>query len=215
MRRRAIVVLVAGILEASLMAGIAQAQGPNFSDGFDSFDGARWEKTGHDLGLSKLDPSNVGVSGGKLEIKLPADSLNGGEIRSKGLYGPGSYTARMKVPDAPSSITGFFLYEPPDYASEIDIEIYNDSSSPRIMFSTYAGGRQTHTQTMTLPFDPTSGFHDYRFDYASNSVGFYADGKLMKQWKGASRISPCVCTLTPGIRRGSKARNPSRRKPSW
>ena len=37
---------------------------------------------------------------------------------------------------------------------------------------------------MTLPFDPTSGFHDYRFDYASNSVSFYADGKLMKQWKG-------------------------------
>jgi beta-glucanase (GH16 family) len=49
---------------------------------------------------------------------------------------------------------------------------------------------------MTLPFDPTSGFHDYRFDYASNSVSFYADGKLMKQWKGASRISSGVCTST-------------------
>ena len=83
------------------------------------------------------------------------------------------------------------------------------------MFSTYAGGKQTHTPTMTLPFDPTSGFHDYRFDYASNSVSFYADGKLMKQWKGASRISPGICTSTRGIRRGSKARNPLRPKPSW
>ena len=37
---------------------------------------------------------------------------------------------------------------------------------------------------MALPFDPTSSFHDYRFDYASNSVSFYVDGKLMMQWKG-------------------------------
>ena len=60
----------------------------------------------------------------------------------------------------------------------------------------YAGGKQTNTPTITLPFDPTSGFHDYRFDYASNSVSFYADGKLMKQWKGASRTSPGTCTST-------------------
>jgi beta-glucanase (GH16 family) len=65
--------------------------------------------------------------------------LNGGEIMSKDLYGEGSYSARMKLPNAPSSITGFFLYQAPDYASEIDIEIYNDTSR-RVMFSTYSGG---------------------------------------------------------------------------
>lgn len=223
MIQRAIVVLVVGILGASLMVGIAQAQSSNLSDGFDSFDDTdndyfddtTWSKGDHNLGRSYLDPKNVGATdGNNLEVKLPADSLDGGEIRSQGLYGYGSYTARMKVPNAPSSITGFFLYEPPDYASEIDIEIYNDTSR-KIMFSTYAGGRQTHTQTLTLPFDPTSGFHDYRFDYASKTVSFYADGKLMKRWKGASRKSPCTCTSTPGIRRGSKARSPSPTKPSW
>ncbi len=51
------------------------------------------------------------------------------------------------------------------------------------MFSTYSGGSQTHTETMALPFDPTTGFHEYRFDYASGSINFYADGKLMKTWK--------------------------------
>jgi beta-glucanase (GH16 family) len=185
----AIIVLAVGILQASLMAGIAQAQSSNLADEFDSFDEATWSKGDHNLGRSYLDPNNVGASGGNLEVKLPANSLNGGEIRSQGLYGYGSYTARMKLPNAPSSITGFFLYEPPDYASEIDIEIYNDTSR-RIMFSTYAGGKQTHTQTMTLPFDPTSGFHDYRFDYSSNSVSFYADGKLMKRWKGGVPKNP-------------------------
>jgi beta-glucanase (GH16 family) len=50
------------------------------------------------------------------------------------------------------------------------------------MFTTYAGGRQTHTETSTLPFDPTADFQEYRFDYAPNSVSFYADGQLMKTW---------------------------------
>jgi beta-glucanase (GH16 family) len=36
---------------------------------------------------------------------------------------------------------------------------------------------------MALPFDPTIRFHEYRFDYASGSINFYVDGKLMKTWK--------------------------------
>lgn len=179
--RRMLLVLFVSAVGAMMTAGIAQAGVLDFTDGFDTFDETRWTEGSHKLGRSNLDPANVSVNGGNLEIKLPARTTNGGEIFSEALYGQGSYTARMKLPNAPSSITGFFLYEPPDYASEIDVEIYNDTSR-RIMFSTYAGGSQTHTQTMTLPFDPTTGFHDYRFDYAPGSVKFYADGVLMKEW---------------------------------
>ena len=179
--RRMFLVLLASVVGAAMMAGVAQAGVLDFTDDFDTFDETRWTKGSHKLGRSNLDPANVSVNGGNLGIKLPARTTNGGEISSDALYGQGSYAARMKLPNAPSSITGFFLYEPPDYASEIDIEIYNDTSR-KIMFSTYAGGKQTHTQTMTLPFDPTTGFHDYRFDYAPGSVRFYADGVLMKEW---------------------------------
>ncbi len=179
--RRVFLVLFASLIGATMMAGVAQAGVLDFTDNFDTFDETRWSKGSYKLGRSNLDPANVSVNGGNLGIKLPARTTNGGEISSDALYGQGSYTARMKLPNAPSSITGFFLYEPPDYASEIDIEVFNDTSR-KIMFSTYAGGKQTHTQTMTLPFDPTTGFHDYRFDYASGSVKFYADGKLMKEW---------------------------------
>ena len=101
----------------------------------------------------------------------------------------------MRVPNAPSSITGFFLYKAPDYESEIDIEVFNDSTR-RIMFTTYAGGAQTHTITRTLPFDPTTGFHEYSFDYARDplsgaaSVTFYADGREMMSWDtGVPRTS--------------------------
>ncbi|MDP9454594.1 MAG: hypothetical protein CYG60_01760 [Actinobacteria bacterium] len=179
--RRVFLVLFASLIGATMMAGVAQAGVLDFTDNFDTFDETRWSKGSYKLGRSNLDPANVSVNGGNLGIKLPARTTNGGEISSDALYGQGSYTARMKLPNAPSSITGFFLYEPPDYASEIDIEVFNDTSR-RVIFSTYANGRQTHTHTGYLPFDPTTGFHTYRFDYASGYVRFYADGFLMKQW---------------------------------
>ena len=179
--RRMVLILVAGAVQILLFAGIAEAQTSSFTDDFDVFDTNRWSKGDHRLGRSYLDPSNVSVSEGDLRIKLPRRSLEGGEIFSNNLYSYGSYSTRMKLPYAPTSITGFFLYKSPDYESEIDIELYNDSSQ-RIMFTTYAGGAQTHTETMQLPFDPTEGFHEYRFDYAPGSITFYADGEPMKTW---------------------------------
>ena len=180
--RRTFVLVVIGLVQAVLFAGIASAGVLDFADNFDSFDETRWTKGDHNLGRSYLNPENVSTSNGNLAIKLPARTLEGGEIRSNELYGYGSYLARIQVPDAPSSITGFFLYEPPDYASELDIEIYNDSSRKLVIYSTYAGGRQTHDQTLKLPFDPTKGFHEYRFDYTPTSLRFYADGQLMREW---------------------------------
>ena len=174
---------VIGVLQVGLFAGLASAGALDFTDDFDTLDTRRWTKGEHGLGRSYLHPSNVSVSEGNLQIKLPKRSLEGGELVSNDLYGYGSYSARMKLPYAPTSITGFFLYKSPDYESEIDIELYNDSSQ-RIMFTTYAGGAQTHTETMQLPFDPAEGFHEYRFDYAPDSISFYADEQIMKTWNG-------------------------------
>lgn len=170
------------MIQTLLFAGTAPAQeAGSFSDDFTYFDTVRWPKGVHTLGRSYLDPSNVDVSGGNLRIALPARSYEGGEVLTNDLLGYGSYSARIKLPNTPGSITGFFLYKSPDYESEIDIEIYNDTTR-RIMFTTYAGGRQTHTETLPLPFDPTSGFHEYRFDYAPDAVTFYVDGRPMKTW---------------------------------
>jgi beta-glucanase (GH16 family) len=73
----------------------------------------------------------------------------------------------MKLPHAPTSIMGFFL------------EIYNDSSR-RIMFTTYSGGRQTHTVTKQLPFDPTADYHTYAFRYGEGLARFVVDGNVMQ-----------------------------------
>ena len=158
---------------------------------FDSpaLDTGRWETSSRKLGRGSLTLENVSVEDGQLRVTLPADTLDGGQIESKDFYGPGFYAARIKVPDAPSSITGFFLYEPPDYASEIDIEIYNDSSD-KVLFTTYAGGEQTHTETAELPFDPTEDFHDYAFFYDRDSITFYVDGRPMKEYEGGLPEKP-------------------------
>lgn len=174
-------IFLLGAAQVFLFAGLARAEGTSFLDDFTYFDTNLWSVQDHALGRGYLDPNNVMVDGDNLAIKMPARTLNGGEVSTNDLYGYGSYSARMKLPYAPTSITGFFLYKSPDYQSEIDVEIYNDSSR-QIMFTTYANGSRTHTQTMQLPFDPTRGFHEYRFDYAPDSINFYVDGQLMKTW---------------------------------
>ena len=50
--------------------------------------------------------------------------------------------------------------------------------------TTYAGGEQTHTEEMKLPFDPTKCFHDYAFSHDRNSVTFSIYGEPMKSYAG-------------------------------
>lgn len=149
----------------------------NFREEFGSLTG--WSASGKSLGRGSLDPQNVSVSSGRLRLKLPARTLDGGEVASEEMRGYGTYRAQMKVADAPSSITGFFLYREPDYESELDVETLNEPSG-RVLFITYSGGEQTNTAERELPFDPTAGFHEYRFDLYPGRAEFYADGELLQ-----------------------------------
>ena len=156
----------------------------DFREDFTSLNRDRWLVTSRverKLGRSYLKPENVSVRDGNLRLELPADTLDGGEIASEKLYRYGSYRARMKVADARSSITGFFLYEEPDFHKEIDIEIFNDPSG-RILFTTYAGGEETNNVEKKLSFDPTADFHNYRFDFYPERIDFYVDGKLLHRF---------------------------------
>lgn len=181
--------LIAAIVVATSVS-LAAAAGPNdFRDDFATFDAGRWVAISRVAGKGTLDPANVVVANGQLGIRLPGSTLNGGEMRSTSLYRWGSYRVRMKVANAPTSLTAFFLYRPPDYQREIDIELWNDSSR-RVMFSTYSGGAQTNTRTMQLPFDATADFHEYTIEYRPGSVRFLVGGTLMQRWsRGITRSS--------------------------
>lgn len=142
-----------------------------------------WEVGDHALGRGALRPGNVSLSGGELQLALPAGTLDGGEVNTRSLQEYGSYRVGMRVPDSPGSVTGFFLYRPPDYEHEVDIEVYNDPEG-RMLVTTYSGGdpEPTNSERVELPFDPTRGFHEYRFDYGPNGVVFYADGEPVEEF---------------------------------
>ena len=188
MPRRSIIVF-ALVLAASGASIAAAAHSTNFRDDFTSFDTRQWTKSSRPFGHGAIDPANISVANGSLGVKLPGGKLDGGEIRSTSVYTYGTFRARMKIASAPSSLTAFFLYKQPDYAQEIDIEIFNDSSR-RVWFSTYSGGTQTHTVEMLLPFDATADFHEYAIERDRNSVRFLVDGVQMQSWtSGVTRSS--------------------------
>jgi beta-glucanase (GH16 family) len=145
-----------------------------------------WTATEHQLGRSALSPADV-LPGPAL--RLPAGTTDGAEIRSVSQYSAGVVHARLKLANAPSSITGFFLYAPPDLASEIDIEVYDDPSGT-VLFTTYAGGRQTHTVRQELGFDPTADHHDYSIAWGANKVAFAVDGATVRTWSNGVPRAP-------------------------
>jgi len=182
--------LLAALVVTALFAGAGSAvAATGFSDPFDSLDGGRWSAGDHQLGRSRLDPANVAVAGGALELRHPAGTLDGAEVRTRELFRTGTYRARIRAAAAPSSLTGFFLYAPPDYASEVDIEILNDASGT-VLLSSYAGGRQTHTETRALGFDPTAAFHTYEIDLDRKAVTFRVDGVALRTWKNGVPTTP-------------------------
>ena len=170
-----------GAMLVLMSAQTAKAEGTSFRDDFDSFDSSRWIKSDHVLGRTDFDPDNVSVVNGHLREKIPALTTNGAEIESMDYYGYGTFRARIKTADAPSSITGFYLYRSPDFYAEIDIEIYNDGTGS-VDFVTYANGRRTHFRTKQMAFDPSADFHTYRIDYDPGVVKFFVDGDLQQTW---------------------------------
>ena len=155
----------------------------NFLDNFDSFDTSLWSKETHRLGRSYITSKNVDVKGGYLKLNFPAKTYEGAEICSTSLYSYGTYTVRLKCPQAPGSISTFFLYQgiPGDGNDEIDIEIYNDGTR-RIMFTTWVNGTQTNTATCILVFDPSREYHEYRIDFYQSEVSYYVDAQLLIRW---------------------------------
>jgi endo-1,3-1,4-beta-glycanase ExoK len=180
-RGLAIPALLVEVALAAAAFGVASVQNREYPAGFtEDFEGGRldigvWEIGDHPLGRGALRPQNVSLAEEELRISLPAGSLDGGEVNTQSQQEYGSCRVRMQVPDSPGSVTGYFLYRPPDYENGVDTELYNHPDGRRLV-TTYSGGdpEPTNCERVELPFDPTQGFHDYRFDYGPNGVVFYA-----------------------------------------
>ena len=136
-------------------------------------------KATHRLGRGRLDPDNIIQEDEIIKIISPANSYQGGEIRTEKYFGYGSYRVEMKTDYAPGSFAAFFLYEDVKGDNdEIDIEIYNDGSG-QIDFVTFTQGEKTNYKIKELPFDPASDYHEYRIDYFPEKILFYVEDELM------------------------------------
>ncbi|MDF2979872.1 MAG: glycoside hydrolase family 16 [Actinomycetospora sp.] len=175
-------VLLLGLVPACEAAAVDGPAPGGFVEEFDALDPQRWTPAApHVLGRSRIDPANVRVAGGRLELLLRGGSLDGAELLSTGTLATGVVTARLRVADAPDSLTGFFLYAPPDHAHEIDIEILGDPRG-RVLFTTHHDGRETHTIERDLGFDPTAAFQDYAIARRPGQVAFSVDGRELVRW---------------------------------
>ena len=101
---RPLLVLSIAVLAFGVSVAGAARSG-DLRDDFASFDVHQWYKSSRPFGWGAVDPANVSASGGMLGIKLPGGTLNGGELRSLSLTRYGSYRARIKVANAPSSMS--------------------------------------------------------------------------------------------------------------
>ncbi|MEN1758850.1 stalk domain-containing protein [Anoxynatronum sibiricum] len=183
-------------------------------ENFDALDPKIWFSRSGQLGRSSLNPQNVTVQNGMLQIRLPRSSLQGGELQTQEKLHYGSFEASMKLPNAPSSITGFFLYQAPDFDHEIDIEVYNRKDS-EVMFTTYADGAVRREVVFPLAFDPTESFHQYRFDYTPQAVTFYINNQLMQTWTDGYSHEPMYLMINAWHPRWLDGTPPDRDQYLW
>ncbi|EQB55059.1 hypothetical protein GCG54_00006227 [Colletotrichum gloeosporioides] len=110
----------------------------------------------------------------------------------------GSFRAMMKVPDVPGTCAAFFWYY--NDTQEIDMEFLtrefnaaNNSYPVNIVLQSRESLEKGYDATGTgnfikanLGFNPTTGFHEYRIDYLSDEVIFYADGVIIGSMNGSA-----------------------------
>ncbi|KAJ3475274.1 hypothetical protein NLG97_g9516 [Lecanicillium saksenae] len=109
----------------------------------------------------------------------------------------GSFRAGMKLTAVKGTCAAFFWYF--NDTQEIDMEFLsveydqeNRTYPVNLVIQSKdsaergydASGTSTY-KTINLDFDPSVGFHEYRFDYLPGKVYFYADSKLLAQMEGA------------------------------
>lgn len=149
---------------------------------FKTLNDSMWIKREGYLSKTELISDNVYIQNNLLAIALPKNKLQGGELQSKSEVGFGAYEVYMKLPNAPSTITGFFLYKQPDFFHEIDIEVFNKPNT-EVFFTTYKDNSIQNNYQVPLDFDPTANFHKYRIDFYEDKVRFLIDGKLYYEVK--------------------------------
>ena len=102
----------------------------------------------------------------------------GAEYRTDKVYSYGYYEVCMKPAKGSGLVSSFFTYTNNPRWDEIDIEFLGKDTT-KVQFNYYIDGVGGHEKLYDLGFDASSEFHVYGFDWKSNSITWYVDGKAV------------------------------------
>ncbi len=175
---------------------------PTFEEAFSggSLDKTKWfidtgKAPGNITGVNTgtLSADHVDLSTGMLRLKL-TQSLAGGlatstgaEIRSRQLFGYGTYVWRARAASTSATprgagsavsgtVTDVFTFIN-DSETEIDFE-YQGQSPSTLEMTNYSTTAHSQSSSTTVP-GAEDGFHEYKFAWHPGKIEFYLDGTLV------------------------------------
>jgi beta-glucanase (GH16 family) len=169
-----------------------------FSGG--TLDKTRWfidtgSAPGNIAGINKgtLNDENVDLSTGMLRLKLTQNvsgalaTSTGAEIRSKQLFGYGTYlwiargASTSPTPNGPGSAVSGTVTDVFNFVndSETEIDFEYEGQSPSTLEMTNYSAVANKQSTSTPVFGADSSFHEYKFVWSAGKIDFYVDGKLV------------------------------------
>lgn len=105
-----------------------------------------------------------------------------GTKRQDILYG--SFRSQMRLSSVNGTVQAMYFFNPD---GEIDIEVLGAVAPSQAYFAVHPGLQEPNGRASALThdnhplgFDPSSDFHEYRFDWYPNRADFYIDGHLAR-----------------------------------
>ena len=133
--------------------------------------------------------SNTSLDGGCLTLTIDQDKgghnmYSGAEYRTNEFYHYGYYECSMQAIKNDGVVSSFFTYTGPSDKingvenpwDEIDIEILGKDTT-KVQLNYYHNSQGGHEFMYDLGFDASEAFHTYGFDWYSDHITWYVDGK--------------------------------------
>ncbi|MEL6522659.1 MAG: family 16 glycosylhydrolase [Pseudomonadota bacterium] len=178
-------------LASSVHAQAADEDLQPFETDFFAFDPSLWYIADYVNGGGWIDTSwsreNFVHEPGQVTLELNGKddrgkNFTGGEFKTQRKFHYGTFEVRMKPSGETGALSSFFTYTGPffdDPVSEIDFEFVGEDTTKVLL--TYHTPDGSNGEFVDLGFDAAESFNDYRFDWAPDSITWYANGQLLRR----------------------------------
>lgn len=140
------------------------------------------------------DNIHYGPDGATLVIqkrRMKSLAYAGAELQRKGFFGYGRYEAIVKAPVGSGLVSSFFTHTDGNFGDphdEIDIEFLG-ANTHALHINYFKDGRAAGSFYAQTGFDTSRDFHLYAFEWAPDSIRWFADGNLVHEVQGpAARV---------------------------